>query len=95
MRTAAMLLCSVALALPALAQTGAASSGPPDQAQGPPPGGGQGGRRGGVEERLDRMTRDLSLTPDQVAKIKPGFLDEILADEELAAVEAFGIERHA
>jgi protein CpxP len=71
MRMAAVLLCSVALALPALAQTGAASSGPPDQAQGPPPGGGQGGRRGGVEERLDRMTRDLSLTPDQVAKIKP------------------------
>ena len=66
MRMAAVLLCSVALALPALAQSGTAGSGPPDQSQGPP----QGGRRGGAE-RLEMMTRELSLTPDQVAKIKP------------------------
>jgi protein CpxP len=72
MRMAAVLLCSVALALPALAQSGTAGSGPPNQTQGPPPGGGQGGRRGGgVEERLERMTRDLGLTPEQAAKIKP------------------------
>ncbi len=47
MRTAAVLLCSVALALPALAQSGTAASGGQDQTQGPPPGGGPGGRRGG------------------------------------------------
>ena len=68
MRMVAVLLCSVALALPALAQNGTASSGPPDQAQGPPPGGGQ-GRRGG--DRMEMMTRELNLTPDQVAKIRP------------------------
>ena len=61
MRMAAVLLCSVALALPALAQNGTASSGPP-------PGGGQ-GRRGG--DRMEMMTRELNLTPDQVAKIRP------------------------
>ena len=70
-RTAAMLLCSVALALPALAQSGTAGSGPPDQTQGPPPGGGMGGRRGGgIEQRLARMQQELSLTPDQSVKIK-------------------------
>jgi periplasmic protein CpxP/Spy len=72
MRMAAVLLCSVALALPALAQSGTTASGGQDQSQGPPPGGGPGGRRGGgPEQRLEMMTKELSLTPDQVAKIKP------------------------
>jgi protein CpxP len=70
MRTAAVLLCSVALALPALARSGTTMSGGQDQTQGPPPGGGRGGR-GGPEQRLEMMTKELTLTPDQVGKIKP------------------------
>jgi protein CpxP len=66
MRMAALLLCSVSLVLPALAQTGST-----DQ-QGPPPGGQGGGRRGGggPEQRLERMAKELNLTPDQQAKVK-------------------------
>jgi len=75
MRTAAMLLCSVALALPALAQSGTTGSGAPDQSQGPPPGGGPGGRRGGPEQRLEMMQKELNLTADQTAKIKAIFED--------------------
>jgi protein CpxP len=68
MRTAALLLCSVSLVLPALAQTG--SDGPPPSGQqGPPPGGGRRGG-GGPEQRLERMTKELNLTPDQQAKVK-------------------------
>jgi protein CpxP len=70
-RTAAVLLCTAALALPALAQSGTTGSGTPDQTQGPPAGRGPGGRGGGPEQRLEMMTTELSLTPDQVAKIKP------------------------
>jgi Spy/CpxP family protein refolding chaperone len=70
-RTAAMLLCTAALALPALAQSGTTGSGAPDQTQGPPPGGGPGGRRGGgPEQRLEMMQKELNLTPDQTAKVK-------------------------
>ena len=70
-RMAAVLLCSVALAMPALAQSGMAGSGAQDQAQGPPPGGGMGGRRGGnPEQRLQMMQTELNLTPDQAAKVK-------------------------
>jgi periplasmic protein CpxP/Spy len=74
-RTAAMLLCSVSLVLPALAQTGATNSGAPDQTQGPPPppnggGGGRGGRMGNPEQRLERMQKELNLTPDQSTKVK-------------------------
>jgi periplasmic protein CpxP/Spy len=72
MRTAALLLCSVSLVLPALAQTGSPDGPPPSGQQGPPPGGGQGGGRrgGGPEQRLEMMTRELNLTADQQAKIK-------------------------
>jgi protein CpxP len=67
-RTAAVLLCSVSLVLPALAQTGSTDGPPPaGQQQGPPPGG---GRRGGPEQRLERMTKELNLSADQQTKIK-------------------------
>jgi protein CpxP len=70
-RTAAMLLCSAALAMPALAQGGTTASGAQGQAQGPPPGGGMGGRRGGSpEQRLQMMQTELNLTPDQTTKVK-------------------------
>jgi protein CpxP len=77
-RTAAMLLCSAALVLPALAQTGAANSGAQDQTQGPPPQGappqgggrGMGGGRGNPERRLEMLTKELSLTTDQQARVK-------------------------
>jgi len=75
-RTAAVLLCSAALVIPALAQSGTTGSGAPDQTQGPPPGGGPGGpggpggRRGNPEQRLQMLQTELNLTPDQTAKIK-------------------------
>jgi len=70
-RTAAVLLCSVALAMPALAQSGTTASGAQEPAQGPPPGGGMGGRRGGnPEQRLQMMQTELNLTPDQATKVK-------------------------
>jgi periplasmic protein CpxP/Spy len=68
-RTAAVLLCSVSLVLPALAQTGTTDGAPPaGQQQGPPPGGGR--RGGGPEQRLERMTKELNLSADQQTKIK-------------------------
>ena len=68
-RTAALLLCSVSLVLPALAQTGSTDGAPPQgQQQGPPPGGGR--RGGGPEQRLERMTKELNLSADQQTKIK-------------------------
>ncbi|HZL26538.1 MAG TPA: hypothetical protein VFC39_08415 [Acidobacteriaceae bacterium] len=69
-RTAAVLLCSVSLVLPALAQTGSTDGAPPaaQNQQGPPPGGG--GRRGNPEQRLERMTKELSLSADQQVKVK-------------------------
>lgn len=39
--------------------------------QGSPPGQDGGGRGPSVEDRLERLTEELSLTDDQVAKIKP------------------------
>jgi Spy/CpxP family protein refolding chaperone len=69
-RTAAVLLCSAVLALPALAQSGTTGSGAPDQMQGPPPGGPGGRRGGGPEQRLEMMQKELNLTPDQTAKVK-------------------------
>jgi protein CpxP len=69
-RTAALLLCSVALAMPVLAQSGMTGSGAQEPAQGPPPGGGMGGRRGGPEQRLEMLQKELNLTPDQTTKIK-------------------------
>jgi protein CpxP len=79
-RTAAMLLCSVALVLPALAQSGGVNtpSAQDPQAQVPPDGagpGGPGGRRGGPERRLQMLQHELNLTPDQSAKVKT-ILDE-------------------
>ncbi len=68
MRTAAVLLCSVSLVLPALAQTGSTDGGQ----QGPPPGGRRGG---GPEQRLERMTKELNLSADQQTKIKAIFED--------------------
>jgi len=68
-RTAAVLLCSVSLVLPALAQTGTTDGAPPaGQQQGPPQGGGR--RGGGPEQRLERMTKELNLSADQQTKIK-------------------------
>jgi protein CpxP len=72
-RTAAVLLCSASLMLPALAQSGTTTGGGQDQMQGPPPGGGPGGpgRRGpNPEQRLAMLTKELSLTADQSAKVK-------------------------
>ncbi len=45
-----------------------AQQGPPDGEGG---GGGQRGKAPSVEDRLERMQKDLDLTDDQVAKIKP------------------------
>lgn len=69
-RTAALLLCSVALVIPALGQNGANSCNPQGQMQGPPPGhhGGPGGARGA--HHLQMMEKELNLTPDQTAKMK-------------------------
>src|ERR1700712_3711405 len=71
-RMAAVLLCSVALAMPVLAQSGMTGSGAQEPAQqGPPPGGGMGGRRGGSpEQRLQMLQTELNLTPDQSTKVK-------------------------
>lgn len=66
MRTAALLLCSASLALPAMAQGGQTNDGPP---QGP------GGMRGPAA-RLEMMQKELSLTPDQTTKVKAILDDE-------------------
>lgn len=66
-RTAAILLCSVSLVLPALAQTGTTDGAPPP-AQGPQ--GQRGGRGGNPEQRLEMMTKELNLSADQQVKIK-------------------------
>lgn len=66
-RTAALLLCSVSLALPAMAQSGQTNDGPPPP---PPSGQGPGGMRGGPAARLEMMQRELSLTADQSTKVK-------------------------
>ena len=67
-RTAAVLLCSVSLVLPALAQTGSTDGAPPaaQNQQGQR----MGGRGGSPEQRLEMMTKELSLTTDQQAKVK-------------------------
>ena len=67
-RTAVVLLCSVSLVLPALAQTGSTDGAPPaaQNQQGPR----MGGRRGNPEQRLERMTKELSLSADQQVKVK-------------------------
>lgn len=67
-RTAAVLLCSVSLVLPALAQTGSTDGAPPppQNQQGPR----MGGRGGNPEQRLEMMTKELSLSADQQVKIK-------------------------
>ena len=67
-RTATLLLCSVTLVLPALAQNGSAGSGP--QTQGPPGGGPGGGRGGNPARRLEMMQKQLDLTPEQTEKVK-------------------------
>lgn len=83
-RTAALLLCSVALVIPALAQTGANSCHMQGEMQGPPPGhhggpgrhggpGGPGDARGA--QHMQMMERELNLTPDQTAKMK-AIMDE-------------------
>jgi len=66
-RTAAVLLCSVSLVLPALAQTGSADGAPAAQNQ---QGQRMGGRRGNPEQRMERMTKELSLSADQQVKVK-------------------------
>src|ERR1700748_968786 len=67
-RTAAVLLCSVSLVLPALAQTGSTDGAPPPaQGQQGPRGGGRGGN---PEQRLEMMTKELNLSADQQVKVK-------------------------
>ncbi len=66
-RTAAVLLCSVSLVLPALAQTGSTDGAPPP-AQGQQ--GQRGGRGGSPEQRLEMMTKELNLSADQQVKVK-------------------------
>jgi len=67
-RTAAVLLCSVSLVLPALAQTGSTDGAPPPaQGQQGPRGGGRGGS---PEQRLEMMTKELNLSADQQVKVK-------------------------
>lgn len=71
LRVALLALCTSALAVPVLAQDTPPST--PPQSQGGGPGGPGGPGRGGPEQQqrqLDMMTRQLSLTPDQVAQIK-------------------------
>jgi protein CpxP len=65
MRIATLALCAAVMgAVPMLAQDTA----PATQQDGPPRGG-MGGRMGG-ERQLEMMTRELSLTPDQVTSVK-------------------------
>ncbi len=70
-RVAMLALCMGALGVaPMLAQQDVPPAG---QEQGPPPGGrgGPGGPRGGGPERqMEMMTKELSLTPNQVTSIK-------------------------
>ncbi len=68
-RTAALLLCTVSLALPALAQNSSNPEGGPPPGRGP----GRGGMRMNPEERLARLKTELNLSEDQVAKIKAIF----------------------
>ncbi|HEY5331619.1 MAG TPA: hypothetical protein VIJ79_17200 [Acidobacteriaceae bacterium] len=67
-RTAVVLLCSVSLVLPALAQTGSTDGAPPatQNQQGQR----MGGRRGNPEQRLEMMTKELNLSADQQVKVK-------------------------
>jgi periplasmic protein CpxP/Spy len=75
-RTAGMLLCGAAMAVPAIAQQQQDAPPPPPpqqgQWQGPPPGG---PGRGGPERRLELLQHRLNLTPDQTTQVKA-----ILAD---------------
>jgi protein CpxP len=70
MGTALVALCTIALSTaPLMAQdTTAPASQQQDQA-GPPNGGGRGGP-GGEEHQMERLTKKLNLTPDQVTQVK-------------------------
>lgn len=70
MRVATLALCTAVMgAVPVFAQQDSAPATQGDGApQGPPPGG-RGGH-GGQEHRLEQMTKQLNLTPDQVTSIK-------------------------
>lgn len=77
---AVLLLCGASMLLvSATAQTGSTqSSGTGDQMQGPPPPprpDRHGREMRGPERRLDRLQRELDLTPDQTEKVK-GILTE-------------------
>ena len=65
LRTAVLLLCGAALALPVMAQD--APPPPPAGQQGPPPGG---PGRGGPGRRLEMLQHRLNLTPDQTTQVK-------------------------
>lgn len=66
MRTAVLLLCGAALALPAMAQDTPPPP-PPGGQQGPPRGG---PGRGGPGRRLEMLQHRLNLTPDQTTQVK-------------------------
>ena len=71
LRVAALALCTLTVGtVQGLAQDTAPTQ-TQDAPQGPPPGGGGPGGRGHMEDRrIEMMTRELSLTPDQVTQVK-------------------------
>ena len=77
MRTGVVLLCGAVLAVaPLMAQQDAATTPRTQQDGPPPPPGGPGGRQGmNPERRLERMQKELNLTPDQATQVK-GIFDE-------------------
>jgi protein CpxP len=69
MGTALVALCTIALSTaPLMAQDNTAPASQ-QQDQAGPPNGGRGGR-GGEEHQVERLTKRLNLTPDQVTQVK-------------------------
>jgi protein CpxP len=70
MGTALVALCTIALSTaPLMAQDNAAPASQQQDQAGPPNGGGRGGPRG-EEHQVERLTKKLNLTPDQVTQVK-------------------------
>ena len=70
MRTALLMVCTSTMAVAPLALLAQTTDAPPASQQGPPDGG-TASRGMRMEERqIERMTKQLSLTPDQVTKLK-------------------------
>jgi protein CpxP len=70
MRIALLMFCTAAIGAAPVALLAQAPDAPPAGEQGPPPGGhGRGGPRM-EEHQIERMTKQLNLTPDQVTQLK-------------------------